>query len=161
LSTEWQVGALIAYRLKLHTARKPDGVEWQHQLGFALQILSFLITKRREYMKSIVVSIAVATGLLIASSAMAGSFPADLPKDAKKCTACHNVDNDKKKVGPGWVAVGQKYAGKADAVATISKHIAEGGKFGWNFGTMPPKGGNSHLSDADITAIATHIAGLK
>ncbi len=107
-------------------------------------------------MKSILVSMVVA-GLMVAGSAMAGGLPAS----ANGCKACHNVDSDKKKVGPGWVAVGQKYAGKADAAKTIAANITSGGKFDWKFGSMPPKGGNAKLSDADINEIAAHIAGLK
>ncbi|GEM_PF-949582 len=107
-------------------------------------------------MKSILVSMVVA-GLMVAGSAMAGGLPAS----ANGCKACHNVDSDKKKVGPGWVAVGQKYAGKADAAKTIAANITAGGKFDWKFGSMPPKGGNAKLSDADINEIAAHIAGLK
>jgi cytochrome c551/c552 len=51
-------------------------------------------------MKSIVVSMTVAAGLMIAGSAMA----ADMPDVAKKnnCTACHAID--KKVVGPSsWM----------------------------------------------------------
>ena len=108
-------------------------------------------------MKSIVVSIAVAAGLMIAGSAMA----ADMPATAKGCGACHNQTTDVKKVGPGWVAVAKKYAGDHDAVSKISANITKGGKFGWNFGMMPPKGGNAKLTEAQVTELATFIAGLK
>ena len=108
-------------------------------------------------MKSIVVSIAVAAGLMIAGSAMAG----ELPAVAKGCKACHNVDSDKKLVGPGWVAVSKKYAGDAKGAETVAAHILAGGKFGWNFGMMPPKGGNAKLTDADAKELATYIVGLK
>lgn len=107
-------------------------------------------------MKSIVVSLVVAAGLMVAGSAMAGA-----PAAAAGCKACHSVDSDKKVVGPGWVAVGKKYAGDAKGAETIAKNITSGGKFGWNFGAMPPKGGNAKLTDADIKEIAGYIAGLK
>ncbi len=107
-------------------------------------------------MKSIIVSLAVAAGLMVAGSAMAGA-----PAAANGCKACHSIDSEKKVVGPGWVAVGKKYAGDKDAVKTISAHITSGGKFDWKFGQMPAKGGNAKLTDADIKEIATYIAGLK
>lgn len=107
-------------------------------------------------MKSIIVSMVVAAGLLAAGSAMALDS-----KLVGTCGACHNMDNDKKKVGPGWVAVANKYKGDPKAASTIAANITKGGKFGWNFGMMPAKGGNAKLTDADIHAIAEHIAGLK
>jgi len=108
-------------------------------------------------MKSIVVSIAVVAGLMIAGSAMAN----DLPKTAAGCKACHNVDSDKKKVGPGWVAVAHKYAGDAKGAETVAANILKGGKFDWKFGMMPPKGGNSKLTEADAKELAAYIVGLK
>lgn len=107
-------------------------------------------------MKSIVVSIAVAAGLMVAGSAMAAE-----PATAKGCKACHNTASEAKLVGPGWVAVGKKYAGDAKGADTIAEHITKGGKFGWNFGQMPAKGGNAKLTDADIKELAHYIAGLK
>ena len=107
-------------------------------------------------MKSIVVSIAVAAGLMIAGSAMAAA-----PATSKVCTACHNIDSDKKKVGPGWVAVAKKYAGDAKGAETVAAHITSGGKFDWKFGVMPPKGGNSKLTEAEIKELAAYIVGLK
>lgn len=76
---------------------------------------------------------------------------------AKKgnCLACHKIDS--KLVGPAWKDVGAKYKGDA---TTIAANIKKGGKFGWNLGMMPPKGGSS-LSDADIASLAGFIATLK
>ncbi len=107
-------------------------------------------------MKSIVVSIVIAAGLMVAGSAMAAA-----PATSKGCTACHNIDNDQKKVGPGWVAVSKKYAGDAKGAETVASHILAGGKFGWNFGMMPPKGGNSKLTEADAKELGAYITGLK
>ena len=107
-------------------------------------------------MKSIVVSIAVAAGLMVAGSAMAAE-----PAIAKGCHACHHTDSDKKLVGPGWVAVSKKYAGDAKGAETVAAHILAGGKFGWNFGMMPPKGGNSKLTEADAKELGAYIVGLK
>jgi cytochrome c len=105
-------------------------------------------------MKSIVVSIAVAAGLMIAGSAMA----VDMPANGKaKCGACHAID--KKLVGPSWNDVAKKYAGDKDAASKIDANVTKGGEFGWKMGKMPPKGMGA--SDADIKDLSAFIAGLK
>lgn len=63
-------------------------------------------------MKSIVVSIAVAAGLMVAGSAMAGDF------STGACKACHAVGKDT--VGPDWKTVADKY-GDAKALAAVFK----------------------------------------
>lgn len=103
-------------------------------------------------MKSIVVSMIAAAGLMVAGSAMA----VDMPKEAGSCKACHKIDG--KQVGPGWKQVAEKYKGDKDAAKKIAENITKGGKFGWNMGQMPAKGGAK--SDADIQSLAAFIAGL-
>ena len=68
-------------------------------------------------MKSIVVSLTVTAGLMIAGSAMAQ----DMPPLAKKnnCVACHAIDH--KVVGPAWMDVSKKYKG-----ATTYKYSSNG-----------------------------------
>lgn len=105
-------------------------------------------------MKSIIVSMAVAAGLMVAGSAMA----ADMPAEGKaKCAACHNVDS--KKVGPAWTDVAKKYAGDKDAAGKIAANVTKGGSFGWKMGNMPPKGMGA--SDAEVQSLSKFIAGLK
>lgn len=105
-------------------------------------------------MKSIVVSMIAAAGLMVAGSAMA----VDMPAEAAPCKACHAID--KKVVGPAWKDVAAKYKGDADAVNKIAANIKKGGQFGWKMGAaMPPKG--MAKSDADIQKLAEFIAGLK
>lgn len=105
-------------------------------------------------MKSIIASIAVAAGLMVAGSAMA----VDMPANGKaKCGACHAVD--KKVVGPAWTDVAKKYAGDKDAESKIAANIAKGGAFGWKMGSMPPNGMGA--SAADVKDLAKFIAGLK
>lgn len=104
-------------------------------------------------MKSIIAGLTVA-GLMVAGSAMA----VDMPAEGKaKCGACHAID--KKVVGPAWKDVAAKYAGKADAEATLVANITKGGQFGWKFGMMPPKGMGA--TDAEIKSLAHFIVGLK
>lgn len=108
-------------------------------------------------MKSIIASVAVAAGLMIAGSAMAEA----MPPEAKggNCAACHAID--KKVMGPAWKDVAKKYAGEKDAAKVISESITKGGKFGWNFGSMPAKGMGGKATDAEIAALGKFIAGLK
>ena len=104
-------------------------------------------------MKKIITSLAVA-GLLISGSAMA----VDMPADGKaKCAACHAID--KKAVGPAWKDVAAKYAGKADAEATLVANITKGGQFGWKMGMMPAKGLGAN--EAQIASLAKFILTLK
>jgi cytochrome c len=58
-------------------------------------------------MKSIIVSLIAAGGLMVAGS----TFAIDMPPLAKKngCTACHAIDH--KVVGPAWMDVAKKYKG--------------------------------------------------
>ena len=107
----------------------------------------------RKMMKSIIVGVVVA-GVMVAGNAVA----VDMPADGKaKCGVCHAID--KKSIGPAWKDVAAKYAGKADAEATIAANITKGGEFGWKMGKMPPKGLGA--SDAQIQSLAKFIAGLK
>ncbi len=82
-------------------------------------------------MKSIIVSMVAAAGLMVAGSAMA----TDMPAVAKKhgCVACHSID--KKVVGPAWMDVSKKYKGDATAAAKLDTKIAKGGSGNW--GSMP------------------------
>ena len=58
-------------------------------------------------MKYIVVSMAAATGLMVASSAMAVEMPPLAHK--YNCVACHAIDH--KVVGPAWKDVAERYTG--------------------------------------------------
>lgn len=105
-------------------------------------------------MKSILVSMIAAAGLMVAGSAMA----ADMPADGKaKCGACHKIDA--KLVGPAWKDVAAKYKGNADAEKTLVEHITKGGEFGWKMGKMPAKGLGAN--DAQIASLAKFILTLQ
>ncbi len=75
---------------------------------------------------------------------------------AKKnnCLACHAAD--KKIVGPAYQDVAKKYAGQADAEATLVKSIKAGGSGKWGPIPMPPQ---AQLSDADAKALAVWVLG--
>ena len=81
---------------------------------------------------------------------------ADLAKK-NNCLACHAVD--KKLVGPAYQDVAKKYAGQADAEATLARSIKAGGSGKWGPIPMPAQ---AQLSDADAKTLAAWVlAGAK
>lgn len=105
-------------------------------------------------MKSIVISMIAAAGLMAAGSAMA----TDMPDLAKKsgCVACHTID--KKVVGPAWMDISKKYKGQADAEAKLITKVAKGGAGSW--GTMPMPPNSPKVAEADIKTMVEFILGL-
>ena len=95
----------------------------------------------------------LATIALIAFGATGAWANADLAKK-NNCLACHAAD--KKIVGPAYQDVAKKYAGQADAEATLAKNIKAGGSGKWGPIPMPPQ---AQLSDADAKALATWVLG--
>jgi cytochrome c551/c552 len=115
-------------------------------------------------MKSIVVSMITAAGLMVAGSAMA----TDMPPLAKKnnCTACHAVD--KKVVGPAWMDVSKKYKGATKytyggkeypLLEGLMMKVSKGGSGNW--GSMPmPANDPAGTKQADIKELVTFELGL-
>lgn len=104
-------------------------------------------------MKSVIVGMVAAVGLVIAGSALAVDMP---PEGKAKCGSCHAVD--RRVMGPAFKDVAAKYKGQKDAVKKITASITSGGSFGWKLGKMPPKGMGAN--DAQINTMAKFIAGL-
>jgi cytochrome c len=124
-------------------------------------------------MKSIIASMAVTAGLMVAGGAMA----VDMPELAKKsgCTACHAID--KKVVGPAWADVAKAYSsngatttgkkvseilsenGAKSAEEYLSTKVAKGGKGNW--GTMAMTANSPKVSDADIKELVKFVLSLK
>jgi cytochrome c len=95
----------------------------------------------------------ISAAALVSAPAMANL---DLAKKSN-CMSCHTVD--KKLVGPAYKDVAAKYAGKADAVKTLSAKVKAGGKGAWGEIPMPP---NANVKDADIeTLVKWILAGAK
>jgi len=95
----------------------------------------------------------ISAAALVSAPAMANL---DLAKKSN-CMSCHTVD--KKLVGPAYKDVAAKYAGKADAVKTLSAKVKAGGKGAWGEIPMPP---NAAVKDADIeTLVKWILAGAK
>ena len=72
------------------------------------------------------------------------------------CTACHA--QAAKLVGPAYMEVAKKYAGRADAVARLSVKIKSGGSGVWGPIPMPP---HPQVSDAEAEKMASYVLGLK
>ena len=109
----------------------------------------------QENMKSIIVSMVAAAGLMAAGSALA----ADMPELAKKngCVACHTIE--KKLVGPSWQDVANKYKGDKDAPAKLLEKISKGGSGAWGTMPMPPQDA-AGKKQADMKELVTFILGL-
>jgi cytochrome c len=101
-------------------------------------------------MKSIIVSMIAAAGLMVAGSAMAEDGAALLKKS--NCMGCHKMEG--KLVGPGFADVAKKYKGDAGAEAKLETKVAKGGAGVW--GTMPmPAMGN--VKPEDIKTMVSYI----
>ncbi len=74
----------------------------------------------------------------------------------KNCMACHSVD--KKVVGPAYKDVAAKYAGQADAAATLAQKVMKGGSGVWGQIPMPA---NPQVTEAEAKQLVTWILGLK
>ncbi len=108
-------------------------------------------------MKSIIVSMFAAAGLMVAGSVLA----TDMPDAAKKngCTACHAIN--KKVVGPAWMDVSKFYNGKMEkSAAGKTVKEATGGKApaDWLL-TKVSRGGNGNWGTAAM--IANDTTGKK
>jgi cytochrome c551/c552 len=68
------------------------------------------------------------------------------------CMGCH--DFAASSAGPSFAAIGKRYAGRANAAATLADHIRNGSSGAWGGGAMPP---HPDLSPAQAQAIAQWI----
>lgn len=105
-------------------------------------------------MKSIVISMIAAVGLMVAGSASA----AEMNPLAKKhnCTSCHTMD--KKLVGPSYADVAKKYKGDAGAAAKLEAKVAKGGSGVWGAMPMPPNA--PKVPEADIKELVKWVLSL-
>jgi cytochrome c len=72
------------------------------------------------------------------------------------CLACHGLDT--RLVGPSWKDVGRKYAGRADAEATLVAKVRKGGKGVWGEVPMPP---NVTVREADVRTLVQYVLTLR
>jgi cytochrome c len=71
---------------------------------------------------------------VVATSAMAEDTMRDLAQQ-KACLGCHQID--KKRVGPGFKQISERYAGQLQAAPHLVTVILEGGRGNWGAIPMP------------------------
>ena len=76
------------------------------------------------------------------------------------CLGCHEID--KKKVGPAWQAVSQRYSGDESARSMLIEKVKKGGSGNWTEVTggvpMPPN--SPRVKDDDIARLVDFILSL-
>ena len=72
------------------------------------------------------------------------------------CLACHQID--KRKYGPQFYEVAEKYQGDSTAESKLAAKIKAGGTGVWGEDYMPPQ---PQVSDADAKSMAKFILLLK
>jgi cytochrome c len=102
-------------------------------------------------------------GLLVLASLLCVSNPARADTDQLKklmltnnCLACHQID--KRKYGPNFNEVAEKYGNDKAAVASLAAKIKAGGTGVWGEDYMPPQ---PQVSDANAKTMAELILALK
>ena len=115
-------------------------------------------------MKSIITTMMVAAGLMVAGSALATEMP-DLAKK-NGCTACHSID--KKVVGPAWMDVSKKYkdaktysfGGKDYPLEEgLMMKVSKGGSGNWGSVPMIANDPNG-AKQGDIKQLVEFVLGL-
>jgi cytochrome c len=153
-------------------------------LNLYIVIRSFQIrNEEKENMKTVIISMIAAAGLVMAGSVMAEDMPA-LAKE-NGCTACHTIE--KKLVGPAWRDVSKAYNkvgatgtavdpkayqvtqkvsailkehGKATPEAWLEEKVAKGGTGDWfKYTAMIPNA--PRVKEADIKSLVDFILGLE
>lgn len=99
-------------------------------------------------MKSVIVSMIAAAGLLVAGSA----FADDALLKKSNCMGCHKMEG--KLVGPGFKEVAAKYKGDATAAAKLETKVTKGGAGAW--GTMPMPA-MANVKPEDVKAMVAYI----
>jgi cytochrome c len=114
----------------------------------------------RRFLRSVLLATA-GSGILAYT---AGAAPAPSGSQAKgltiaqgsDCFSCHAAD--RKVVGPSFIDVAKKYAGKPDAESTLVEAVKKGHVGTWGTVPMPP---HLQLADAQIKEIIAWILSLK
>lgn len=93
--------------------------------------------------------------LVLSPVGVAAETGLDLAQE-NKCLACHQVD--KRRVGPPFNAVAERFAGQQGAAAYLAGVIQKGGRGQWGAIPMPAQ---SHVNDAQAMALAQWILSLQ
>ena len=102
-------------------------------------------------------------GLLVCAASLFSSKQVYAENDQLKklmqtnnCVACHQID--KRKYGPQFYEVAEKYQGDSTAESKLAAKIKAGGTGVWGEDYMPPQ---PQVSDADAKSMAQLILLLK
>jgi cytochrome c len=93
-------------------------------------------------------------GMASSSAALGQSVGIELAK-SNNCLACHQVD--KKRVGPAFDLIAQRFAGQEGADAYLADTIRNGGRGRWGAVPMPAQ---PQVSPADAKLLAAWILSL-
>jgi cytochrome c len=75
---------------------------------------------------------------------------------AGDCTTCHEID--KKKIGPAYVDVANKYPNTQATIDTLVNKVIKGGQGNWGAIPMAP---HPTLAEADVREMVKYIMTLK
>lgn len=101
-------------------------------------------------------AVACIAALLLASpAAMAQQLSGEALARSSSCLACHQVD--KKRVGPPFAAIAQRFAQADAAQAYLADSIRQGSRGRWGAVPMPAQ---PHVSAADAQLLAAWILSL-
>jgi cytochrome c len=102
-------------------------------------------------------------GLVLFASMLCVAKPAQAENEqlkklmlANNCFACHQID--KRKYGPNFYEIANKYGNSNSMTATLAAKIKAGGRGVWGEDMMPPQ---AQVSEADAKTIAELILSLK
>ena len=102
------------------------------------------------------VAVACIAALLLASpAATAQQLSGEALARSSRCLACHQVD--KKRVGPPFAAIAQRFAQADAAQAYLAESIRHGSRGRWGAVPMPVQ---PHVSAADAQLLAAWILSL-
>lgn len=108
-------------------------------------------------MKALLLSIAAAGSMLVASQSFAADAAAAKALAQKSgCFACHS--ENAAVLGPAYKDVAAKYKGDASAEAKLVEKVKKGGSGVWGKNPMPPMG--AQVKEADIKTIVHWILSL-
>jgi cytochrome c len=102
-------------------------------------------------------------GLVLFASMLCAAKPAQAENEqlkklmlANNCLACHQID--KRKYGPNFYEIANKYGNSNAMIAMLAVKIKAGGQGVWGEDMMPPQ---AQVSEADAKTMAELILSLK
>lgn len=101
------------------------------------------------------ITVGLVAALMSLPSAVVAETGLDLARE-NKCLACHQVD--KRRVGPPFNAVAERFGGQQGAAEYLAGVIQNGGRGQWGAIPMPAQ---SHVNDAQAMALAQWILSLQ